>query len=121
MHIEELEHYGLQIWHCPSWTAQGCRHGFLGIDLDVKSFPDNLAADNFADAIGANNIDWLDQVHGSELILVHQSLGEELPKADGWILPQRVEKEVNLYAMRTADCFPVMLRLAMFDDCFSMM
>lgn len=97
-------------WVVDRWVAQGCRHGFFGREIDCS---DNVVSQALLRQVFPNvNLHLLEQCHGTDIVEVFRDEdSRSLPKADGWIVNFPAIKKPTVFGIKTADCFPVLLRV----------
>ena len=103
---------GISAWQLDAWKERGIKHGFLGVDIDLKQPFENVQQ-KLRHKVGDKDLclHLLKQVHGVEIVEV---LSRQIPegeiRADGWLFDSSIGLDtVQWFGIKTADCFPVLL------------
>ena len=116
MEIFEVELFGREGWQVDRWSTESVFHGFLGAQLDVRNSLESLAkvvCESAHDRLRALRFLELEQIHSTDIINFDPSCVEHYsrPRGDAWLVDfSRLGPGPVAFAIRTADCLPVLIR-----------
>jgi YfiH family protein len=102
---------GVICYQSRKWVEQGIVHGFLGVGSEKIDF-DNLLKTNYSKF-------FLKQVHGSNIFVfndlnrkdrLNSDNFQDRPEADAIVIMPTKEKINLLFAIKTADCIPLLIK-----------